>query len=266
MIRYESAQEFLDANRAALLERESEYNLLLGLSARLAHDPSDEAMFLGCEPGQALRTSPIRPLVVSHLGENAVEALVGELAGTRLAGIVGPKETTAAFARRWPAPAHLHMAQLVYEARTITLPPDDGGAMVAATAAEFDRVLSWCERFAIDCGLEEAKDPERIRQMAERVKGDIVFWKNRDGDFVSMAGSSRGTPNGATIAYVYTPPELRRHGYASLVVGHLSRHLLEAGRSFCCLYTDLANPTSNSIYAQLGYEVVGESSHWVFDA
>jgi predicted GNAT family acetyltransferase len=102
--------------------------------------------------------------------------------------------------------------------------------------------------------------------MAERVKDDIAFWKNRDGEIVSMAGSSRGTPNGATIAYVYTPTELRRRGYASRVVGHLSRHFLDAGKSFCCLYTDLANPTSNSIYAQLGYAVVGESSHWVFDA
>ncbi|MHC4940777.1 MAG: GNAT family N-acetyltransferase [Planctomycetota bacterium] len=264
MIRYASAPEFLDANEAALLERESEYNLLLGLSARLANDPSDDALFFGCEPGQALRTHPIRPLVVSHLGEEQIDALIAELAGTRLAGVVGPKDTTALFAARWPAPAHLHMAQLVYEARAITLPPDDRGEMVPATSQEFDRVLAWCERFAIDCGLDEAGDPERIRRMAERVKDDIVFW--RDGEIVSMAGSARGTPNGATIAYVYTPPEFRRRGYASRVVGHLSHSLLESGKRFCCLYTDLANPTSNSIYARLGFEVVGESSHWVFDA
>ena len=29
--------------------------------------------------------------------------------------------------------------------------------------------------------------------------------------------------------------------------------LLEEGRSFCLLYTDLANPTSNAIYARIGY-------------
>ncbi len=33
---------------------------------------------------------------------------------------------------------------------------------------------------------------------------------------------------------------------------------LTAGRRFCFLYTDLANPTSNHIYQAIGYEPVAE--------
>jgi len=38
-----------------------------------------------------------------------------------------------------------------------------------------------------------------------------------------------------------------------LVVATLTRDLLARGNRHCCLYTDLANPTSNSIYQRIGY-------------
>ena len=68
-----------------------------------------------------------------------------------------------------------------------------------------------------------------------------------------MAAAIGETAHGVRVGYVYTPPAFRRRGYATATVFHLSQLLLESGRNFCCLYTDLANPTSNAIYARLGY-------------
>jgi uncharacterized protein len=42
--------------------------------------------------------------------------------------------------------------------------------------------------------------------------------------------------------------------------------LLEQGRRFCFLYTDLANPTSNAIYLRIGYEPVCDSRELAFSA
>jgi predicted GNAT family acetyltransferase len=64
---------------------------------------------------------------------------------------------------------------------------------------------------------------------------------------------------------VYTPPELRRRGYASALVAALSRRLLDEGRRFCFLYTDLANPTSNHIYREIGYEEVCPATSYRFE-
>ena len=36
----------------------------------------------------------------------------------------------------------------------------------------------------------------------------------------------------------------------------VSQYLLDEGRKFCFLYTDLANPTSNKIYQDIGYTAV----------
>ena len=72
------------------------------------------------------------------------------------------------------------------------------------------------------------------------------------GRTVSLAGHAGETPNGARVGPVYTPPELRGRGYASALTASLTERLLER-RRFCFLFTDLANPTSNSIYQRIGY-------------
>jgi predicted GNAT family acetyltransferase len=60
------------------------------------------------------------------------------------------------------------------------------------------------------------------------------------------------------IGPVYTPVGARRRGYSSSAVAALSRQALEAGAHTCMLFTDLTNPTSNKIYADVGYRRFGE--------
>jgi predicted GNAT family acetyltransferase len=73
---------------------------------------------------------------------------------------------------------------------------------------------------------------------------------------VSMAGSSRQLPRGRAVGPVYTPPYLRGRGYATASVALLSRIILEKGNDYCALFTDLANPVSNSIYQKIGYQPI----------
>jgi uncharacterized protein len=46
----------------------------------------------------------------------------------------------------------------------------------------------------------------------------------------------------------------------------VTANLLAGGRRFCFLFTDLANPTSNSIYQQVGYRPVADVEQWSFEA
>jgi len=80
-----------------------------------------------------------------------------------------------------------------------------------------------------------------------------------------MAAKTRPTTNGTCINLVYTPPELRGRGYASACVAALSQRLLDSGYMFCCLFTDLSNPTSNHLYQRLGYTPVADFNEFVFD-
>jgi len=94
--------------------------------------------------------------------------------------------------------------------------------------------------------------------------GGIELWED-EGEVVSLSGWGGPTPNGIRIGPVYTPPEHRGHGYATALVAELSQRLLDGGRSFCFLYTDLANPTSNAIYERIGYVKVAEAAMVAFE-
>ena len=89
---------------------------------------------------------------------------------------------------------------------------------------------------------------------AERVEGTVV----------SMAGFAGPTPNGIRVAWVYTPPDNRGKGFAGACVAALSQKLLDEGRKFCFLYTDLANPISNHVYQRIGYEPVTDATVYSF--
>ena len=91
----------------------------------------------------------------------------------------------------------------------------------------------------------------------------LVLWEV-EGTAVSMAGFAGRTPNGIRVAWVYTPPENRGKGFAGACVAALSQKLLDDGRKFCFLYTDLANPISNHVYLKIGYEPVTDATVYSF--
>jgi predicted GNAT family acetyltransferase len=128
-----------------------------------------------------------------------------------------------------------------------------------------DLVIAWMDAF-VDEALPEAP-PEDAEHWLERTlsnpDGGVVLWLDGEQP-VSFSGYGGLTPNGIRVGPVYTPPGLRRRGYASALVAELTKRLLEGGRKFCFLFTDLANPTSNSIYQRVGYEPVSDADQWVF--
>ncbi len=250
-----------------LVEREAENNLVLGLLAAIK--PDSGALLVELEGvGAAICTPPFN-LIVTALPPDAVDALAARLAadGVKLPGVVGPSEPSARFARAWSAqhglPSRIHHAMRVFENRRVIAPrpPADGGRLRTATADELERVLDWIGAFNRDVGS-TAPSPRAL--VEERVRnGDFVFWETDR--VVAMAAIARRTPNGAAVAYVYTPPELRGRGYASAAVALLTQRLHDAGR-LAFLFTDRANPTSNKIYQAIGYVPIGDVEEWRFDA
>ena len=76
---------------------------------------------------------------------------------------------------------------------------------------------------------------------------------------MSMAKMSREMVTVCAVSFVYTPPYFRGHGHATSCVAGVSRAILARGYKRCVLYTDLSNPTSNSIYQKIGYAPICDS-------
>ena len=77
-----------------------------------------------------------------------------------------------------------------------------------------------------------------------------------------MTGANPPTFGVARVGPVYTPPSQRGRGWASNAVAEVSR-MIRAQGSRACLFTDQANPTSNKIYAALGYRPVVDMANLV---
>ncbi len=147
--------------------------------------------------------------------------------------------------------------QRIHELRLVVEPAPPPGEMVLATEADLALAEIWIHAFHEDILHEGESRPQRDGLAQTMVRdGRLYFWD--DGGRRSMAGRTRPTPNGESIGAVYTPPEFRRNGYASAVAAGLSQRILDDGKSFCALYTDLSNPTSNHIYREIGFLPVAD--------
>jgi len=80
-----------------------------------------------------------------------------------------------------------------------------------------------------------------------------------DGIPVSISKMRREMQSVCGIGLVYTPPYFRGKGYATSCVAMVSQVILERGFTKSVLYTDLANPISNSIYKKIGYEPIADA-------
>ncbi|MEZ5973715.1 MAG: GNAT family N-acetyltransferase [Planctomycetota bacterium] len=136
------------------------------------------------------------------------------------------------------------------------------GALRPATSADTAQLIDWSYRFYVDIADSRAELGPPT-QLSDRVQ--FFLWEEQ-GTIRSMAAIARATSRGATLSYVYTPPEWRGRGYAGHLVAALSQHILDSGKEFAALYTDLANPTSNKIYAEVGYRPVADYQVVAFEA
>jgi uncharacterized protein len=278
--RYAEADGFLEHAGEFLAAREAEHNLILGLSSRLRQEPLlfGEPPYLavvedrGRVVAAALRTPP-HNLGLSQIDdEGAIEPLVADVsrAFASLPGVIGPKRHVESFVRGWEAATgatgQRALAERIFRAERVCPPEGVPGRMRAYEDSDRELAIRWMDEFVVEALPESQPKAESSESFVERRRDDpdggLVFWD--DGARVCVAGFGGPTPNGIRIGPVYTPPDLRGRGYGSALTAALTQQLLDGGRRFCFLFTDLANPTSNSIYQRIGYRPVADVDVWAF--
>jgi RimJ/RimL family protein N-acetyltransferase len=271
--RFRDPESFLQHTEPFLLASETENNLMLGLrdlgqafdeDAYLAA-VTDEDRVVGC----AFRTPPYKA-VITRTSRSAVRYLVRDLSDRYpdLAEVLGPEPTVTEFAELWARrtriPSTQGMRQRLFEIRhgpqIATLAR---GRLRTAEERDLPTVIGWTAAFIAEALPGEPTDPEKhaIRRIATR---SLSLWE--DGKPVSMAGWAGRTARGVRVNFVYTPAEHRGRGYATACVARLTQQLFDEGRTFCCLYTDVGNPTSNSIYQKIGYRPVCDLSTYILNS
>jgi hypothetical protein len=268
--RFDDAGAFFAHVSPFLARREAEHNLLLGFRSTLERDPHaygpDDPYLAAAKAGDevvgvAVRTPP-HTLVLSLMEMPVVEAFAASLRDARLPGVSGPADVAASFVERLGAPAARTMASRIYEASEVVAPRPVRGRMRDTGADDRGLLVAWYGAFLSEVGGPAADAPASVDRRLAEDEGAFVVWE--DEAPVSFLGYGSPTPNGMRVGPVYTPPELRGRGYASALTAAATQLVLDGGRRFCFLYTDLANPTSNSIYRRIGYRPMSDAAVWRF--
>jgi uncharacterized protein len=273
--------EFLADATRFLIADEPRHNLIFGIAGTLRDRPGhypDFRLWLVEDDGQvvgaALRTPPFNLVLAQPAERTALPALADALTDDEheLPGVVAASPEVDDFAAEWEARRNvkrrLRMASRIYRLRDVRPPDGVSGRARVATADDRELLVDWLRAFAEEA-LRDAPSPAQDAERAvdgrlEDEWSGFMLWEDRD-EPVSLAGWGGRTPTGIRIGPVYTPPDRRSRGYGSAVTAAVSAEQLAGGRRFCFLYTDLANPTSNKIYMDIGYEPVCDSVDYGFE-
>lgn len=271
-----NALSFLKLVKPLLLEKESEYSLMLGIAGlRVAKTIDDCIYFVLFDRNELIGCSVLskKNFVVTQIPEPFLLTIANYLKKENyiLPGIVGDPATSERFAYIWSnlinCKYKLAMDQKIYQLNEVLLPSNLQGKLINARLDHTELVGKWLFEFSCESLPHEPTTLENSTEFAKQKINncDVYLLQSLADELVSMNFVGRPTDHGITVSAVYTPKVFRRKGYASAIVAKTSQLMIQNGRKFCVLYTDMANPTSNKIYQKIGYKEVALSKQFIFN-
>lgn len=248
-------------------------SLLPDSDGERAPDLADTARFVtvsggdGRVVGVAMRTPPY-PALLSPMPEEAARALADGLwtADPGITAVFGPTETAAAFSGAWTGrsgrTARISERRRIFELTEVVPAAPVAGEWRRVDRGDRELVTGWHEKFLLE--TESLAVSDAARTIDGWTAAGRVFGWEAGGALVCYLAARAPVAGVVRIGPVYTPPEQRGRGYASALVAAASQRLLDEGASACTLHTDLANPTSNKIYAAVGYQPVIDMDEYAF--
>lgn len=278
---FSQPDDFLAVAEDYLLAAEARHNMFFGVCDSIRRFPErypdiymaavrkdDVVMGIG------LLTLPFNLLLSDLRDRQAIDLFAADIANNRklkLPGVVATAADSLAFAQRYSSLTdgsfQPSLKMRIYKLETVRPVTGIPGSMQPATSGDRSVLVDWFIEFEREA-LHEEPDRARFEQLVDNYLSldwpRLFVWVDH-GVPVSMTARTGPTPNGMRINAVYTPPQLRKRGYASALVAGVSQSILDSGKTFCFLFTDRANPTSNHIYQEIGYEPVCDVDEYKFD-
>jgi len=256
-------------------------NLMIGCAGRDREGWRDPANWLMAAVSDdtgvrltALMTPPHNLTLYATDNRFDDSVLICLIDGLNAAGIVLPGVTTEkALAGRFAGlytdanslKSRVLVNQRIYELTQVNPAIPSAGSLRLARESDMAFLPYWFAGFQSDCFGRDCNIAAIAADARYHAGTRKLYILEDAGTPVSMAKLNREMQTVGCIGFVYTPPYFRGRGYASACVAGVSRRILEAGYRKCALYTDLANPISNSIYQKIGYTPICDSLQIAFE-
>jgi len=202
----------------------------------------------------------------------AVSFFAGKIVerGVSVPGVMAERTLAELFAHHYSAAVgkqtKIRTSQRIYALTEVSPDISYVGVLRPMNECDLSYYPYWLEEFYREGRTSTAsRTGNSIEQYRAAMRANRTHVLMVDGIAVSMAGIVREMSTVCGVGAVYTPPFFRGKGYATSCVAALSQLMLDRGFAACALYTDLANPTSNSIYQKIGYKPLCDSAEIMFE-
>lgn len=275
---FDNVHDFADRATSFFMDREAERCVELGIISALregkaghrGHALAQPLLWLveadNREVCAVAMQSVIDRMIVSRGPVTAMQRIARRLhevgwSGIQINGVIPSiNDCVEEFSRLSGRLAHRAMQLRTFQLDRVMPPRAAPGRARLADDRDRDLLRRWTVAFARAVG-DNVPDSDGDA-MAERLISERRGWIWENDQPVALAAHAGPTPNGIRVNFVYTPPEHRGRGYASNLVAAIIQHHLDADKRFVFLHTDVANPTSNSIYQKIGFAPVADSERW----
>lgn len=276
VVRHSDPRSFLSVAQPLLDCEPAAYSGLVAWARALERRPADgvaAALFFTVRDGERAVGFGLQrergPLVIGNSDPGAAAQLAVTLArrDVEVPGVMGSRAACEAFAASWHARTghvhrvRFHLVNYVLE-RAPVLRRAMAGEARAAEAAEAPLLSAWLDAFIDEARLPDDKASVRASVPGRIEEGKLWVWDDHGPR--ALLGFLRVDRTTGRIASVYTPPRARGRGYAKALTATVAGMLLDAGCTRVFLTADRANPTSNGLYASLGFRMLGEQYHFDF--
>jgi len=277
---FEDSAAFFEQVSHLLEQDETRNSLILGIVSQLTkniHAYGEQSPLMALVRDQdstvcvsAVMTPPFAMIVQSEplcLGglESLADALLER--GVILPGVNGLKEVSDAFAELWKEntgqQARILTRLRSYELRKVEELDFPPGSLRVAKESDAPLAEEMLQAMAEEA-VAGPHPPSNQERLLPGIRAERLFFWEDEGQIVSVGMANRPLTHSINVSGVYTLPDFRRKGYARALVAEISKRMLAQGYEIVHLFTDLANPTSNKIYQEIGFRPVCDYHQYEF--
>jgi GNAT superfamily N-acetyltransferase len=151
--------------------------------------------------------------------------------------------------------------RIIYETKaTLPLKRKHFGKALKSGTADLELLAQMSYSYSIEeWGEREGRGMDYVRLMVKQAiqEGALIQYDTSRG--VACIAQVLNLENGLpVIGSLYTPPEKRGKGYATMLVHAVTKKLLDNGFEKCGIISDATNPVTNKLFVSVGYRPVYE--------
>ncbi|GAA4084215.1 GNAT family N-acetyltransferase [Mucilaginibacter panaciglaebae] len=158
-------------------------------------------------------------------------------------------------------PSSIDKSRIIYVANNILhLKRKHLGKAVNSIYADFETLTQMSYAYSIEeWGEREGRGIDYVQEMvAQCIEQQILIQYNVSSGIAAIAQVLNSENKMPIVGSLYTLPEKRGKGIATMLVHAITSKLLKSGFTTCGIISDATNPITNKMFSNIGFQAVSE--------